>query len=717
MSCKNKVITSEYVSFGHPDKLADQIADAILDGLIEQDKNTRAGIEVLVKDNIVVLGGELTTNAFVNYDSIVRGVFADVNYPESHGLKPEQIKIINLIGKQSQEIHQGVDKSDTVIGAGDQGFMVGYASNETDVYMPLGHYLAKTICDAVSAAIGMGPDTKSQVVVGYDDNEQPTVLSILVSTMHDKNLTVENVRTLVKDFITTNVNNIIDVKVFDKYIKDKDIRIDVNPCGSWHIGGPVSDCGVTGRKIVVDQFGGYANVGGGAFCVDGDTEYIGQDLKWHKISEYNGGEIGQWNNGLLQFVMPSNYHINDSEKMYHFSSPSSIDMVLSENHDIVAKTSKNNLYKIKVKDVIDKMSLNPTGFKDSIPCTFEYYPNGKGVNLTDEQIRLQVAFCADGTYNSVHGDKGRINVRKHNKINRIEWLLKETNTDYHLLNKGEFSSHYYTFIPPVPNNKSLYSIFKNANYHQLAIIAKEVLKWDGDEKKGIFRTTIKEDADFMQFVFSIIYGKRVTIMTDNRIGRTKKLAEKEYETKSVCYTVTIGKVKEISFGGAKSKISISPFETDKMYCFTVPSGMLLLRRNNKIFVTGNCGKDFTKVDRSGAYMARYIAKNIVAAGIADNAKVELAYMIGVPEPCAINIELNRNQELSCDLKDWILKNIDTTPHGIITRFDGFYPRYYYLAKHGHYGQSDISMLWEINQEFFPWEKTDLADKLREAFLD
>lgn len=392
MSCKNKVITSEYVSFGHPDKLADQIADVILDELIEQDKNTRAGIEVLVKDNVVVLGGELTTNADVNYDKIVRGVFADVNYPASHGLKPEQIKVINLIGKQSQEIHQGVDRSETIIGAGDQGFCVGYASNETNCYMPLGHYLAKTICNYVSRCDCLGPDTKSQVVVGYDDDEQPTVLSILVSTMHSKHLNLREVRRIVEDAIVFNYSN-MDVEVYEKYIKDKDIKIDINPCGSWHTGGPVSDCGVTGRKIVVDQFGGYANVGGGAFS----------------------------------------------------------------------------------------------------------------------------------------------------------------------------------------------------------------------------------------------------------------------------------------------------------------------------------GKDFTKVDRSAAYMARYLAKNIVAAGIADNAKVELAYMIGVPEPCALNIELNRNQERVCELKEWILKNVDTTPYGIIKRFDGFYPRNYFLARNGHYGQTDESLLWEVNKKYYPWEITDLADKLANIF--
>ena len=127
------------------------------------------------------------------------------------------------------------------------------------------------------------------------------------------------------------------------------------------------------------------------------------------------------------------------------------------------------------------------------------------------------------------------------------------------------------------------------------------------------------------------------------------------------------------------------------------------------------GKDFTKVDRSAAYMARYLAKNIVAAGIADNAKVELAYMIGVAKPCALNIELNRNQERVCELKEWILNNVDTTPYGIIKRFDGFYPRNYFLARNGHYGQTDESLLWEVNKKYYPWEITDLADKLANIF--
>ena len=267
---KNKIVTSEYVSYGHPDKLADQIADQILYDISIVDKNARAGIEVMVKDNIVVLGGEISTTADVNYDACVRKVFADVGYPQNHHLAPSDIKIINLIGKQSPEISAMVDKADGVIGAGDQGFCVGYASDETPDYMPLGHYLAQKICLMVcqmsNGRVGhnwrsFGPDVKTQVIVSYDE-DNATVEHILVSSMHPDGH-IEELRDTVKGNIMLNIG-MFDAKTYERYIKDKDIKIDVNPYGEWTIGGPISDCGVTGRKIVVDSYGGYCNVGGGA---------------------------------------------------------------------------------------------------------------------------------------------------------------------------------------------------------------------------------------------------------------------------------------------------------------------------------------------------------------------------------------------------------------------------------------------------------------------
>ena len=317
----NKFIVSEFVSCGHPDKIADQIADSILDAYLIQDRNARTGIEVMVKDNIVVLGGEVNSIATVDYDGIVRKVFERLNFPSNHHLTPSDIKVINLIGKQSEEIHNGVDKEEE-IGAGDQGFCCGYASNETSVYMPLGHYIAKTICNYVSKQDLWGPDTKTQVIVEYDkDCNAVGIFNILVSTMHQCSL--ECVREGVTIAILNNYVG-LDKEVYEKYIKDKVFRIDVNPCGSWQIGGPVSDCGVTGRKLVVDSYGGYCNIGGG--------NYSGKDLS--KVDR-SGAYAARW---LAKNIVASG--ICDSARvvlsyMIGVAQPCSLEIDINRNKDKV----------------------------------------------------------------------------------------------------------------------------------------------------------------------------------------------------------------------------------------------------------------------------------------------------------------------------------------------------------------------------------------------
>ena len=264
-----KIVTSEYVSYGHPDKVADQVSDALLDDYLTIDSNTRAGIETMIKDNIVIVGGEVKTEATnVNIEQTVRNVLDLVNYPDSHKLHGNDIKIINLIGEQSQEISKGVDRDDCdCIGAGDQGFVVGFASNETNEYIPLGVYVARQICKGVTLVDGLGPDVKTQVCVEYGARV-PKIKSIVVSTMHSDAFDIENVRRIIDNLIKTNrvgINNVMDDEDFFRYIKDKNIDYFINVNGTWVIGGPISDCGLTGRKIVVDQYGGYCNVGGGAF--------------------------------------------------------------------------------------------------------------------------------------------------------------------------------------------------------------------------------------------------------------------------------------------------------------------------------------------------------------------------------------------------------------------------------------------------------------------
>lgn len=282
-----KIITSEFVSYGHPDKVADQISDAILDEYISKDVNVRAGIETLIKDNVVVIGGEVKSWADVDVVNIAKDVVAKIGYPQSHNLDYDNIKVVDLLGTQSVEISRGVDKCGCEdIGAGDQGFVVGYASNETDVYLPLGVYIARQLCQSVTRLDNIGPDVKTQVSVGYGD-KKPKIKSIVVSAMHSENVTVESVRKTIKDMLMTNDyfgNTVMDKAIYDEFIKDKEFDLFINPNGTWNVGGPISDCGVTGRKIVVDQYGGYSNVGGGAYSgkdmskVDRSAAYMSRYL-------------------------------------------------------------------------------------------------------------------------------------------------------------------------------------------------------------------------------------------------------------------------------------------------------------------------------------------------------------------------------------------------------------------------------------------------------
>lgn len=385
-----KTVVCEYVGFGHPDVVADMASDALLDEFLKQDPNTRAGIEVMVKDNIVVLGGEVNSRAMIDYDATVRRVFASLPYPANHHLSADEIKVINLIGKQSPEISRGVEGEDGTVNAGDQGWVCAMATNETNDYLPLGVHIAKKICQYVAAQTesGLGPDCKSQVIVEYDEKGHAKVDSILVSTMQQGNL--ESDRKAIETAIRCNKMG-MDKIAFMKYLYLTAHRpqIIVNPNGEWRMGGSVSDCGMTGRKIVVNQFGGYCPVGGG-------------------------------------------------------------------------------------------------------------------------------------------------------------------------------------------------------NLH---------------------------------------------------------------------------------------------------------------------------GKDMSKVDRSAAYMCRYLAKNIVAAGLAPTAKVELSYMIGVAQPSSVYVQLTGSDYNADDVTEWIKANIDLSPSGIIHRFDGGYPRYYHSARYGHYGKTDEEMKDELTARLYPWEKTDSSDWL------
>lgn len=259
------LITSEAVTEGHPDKICDQISDAILDAHLEQDTNARVAIETMVSKNTIMIAGEVRSCAKVDLSSIAREVVKNIGYTdEKSGLDHKNCLVLTNVNVQSPDISQGVDQDNDVIGAGDQGIMYGYACNETETLMPLTIYfankLASRLADVRTKQIipWLYPDGKTQVTMKYNDNNEPVFIkSIVVSAQHMGNLKASHIR---ESILKEVIYEVID----SKWITDE-TKIHINPTGSFVIGGPAADTGLTGRKIIADTYGGIAKHGGGAF--------------------------------------------------------------------------------------------------------------------------------------------------------------------------------------------------------------------------------------------------------------------------------------------------------------------------------------------------------------------------------------------------------------------------------------------------------------------
>ena len=279
---KDYTFTSESVSEGHPDKMADQISDAILDAIIAHDPHARVACETLTKTGMVVLAGEITTSADVDYEGIVRQVVNAIGYDSSDiGFDGHSCAVLNALGKQSPDINQGVDRGDRELqGAGDQGLMFGYASNETDVLMPAPITYAHRLVRRQAEVRKNGelpwlrPDAKSQVTFRYRNGKPAAVDAIVLSTQHAPDIAQKELYDAVMDLI---IKPVIPAEWFHHTT-----RVHINPTGKFVIGGPMGDCGLTGRKIIVDSYGGMARHGGGAFSgkdpskVDRSAAYAGR---------------------------------------------------------------------------------------------------------------------------------------------------------------------------------------------------------------------------------------------------------------------------------------------------------------------------------------------------------------------------------------------------------------------------------------------------------
>lgn len=276
------VFTSESVSEGHPDKMADQISDAVLDAILKDDPNARVAVETLVKTGMAIVAGEVRTSTYVDLEDLIRQVILDIGYNSSDvGFDGASCAVLNAIGKQSADIAMGVDEKDAKeLGAGDQGLMFGYATNETSVLMPAPIFYAHRLVEKQAELRKSGvlnwlrPDAKSQVTLRYENGRPVAVDAVVLSTQHSPNVKQSEIHEAVRELI---INTVLPAEWLHK-----DTQYHINPTGQFIIGGPVGDCGLTGRKIIVDSYGGMARHGGGAFSgkdpskVDRSAAYAGR---------------------------------------------------------------------------------------------------------------------------------------------------------------------------------------------------------------------------------------------------------------------------------------------------------------------------------------------------------------------------------------------------------------------------------------------------------
>ncbi len=276
------VFTSESVSEGHPDKMADQISDAVVDAIISDDPDSRVAVETMVKTGMTIIAGEVRTNTYVDLEEVVRNVITDIGYDNSEvGFDGNTCAVLNAIGKQSNDIAQGVDAGENKdIGAGDQGLMFGYATNETAVLMPAPIYYSHLLVKRQAEVRKNGtlpwlrPDAKSQVTLRYDQGKPVAIDAVVLSTQHSPDISLGDLQEAVRTEIIA--------PILPEEWLHEGTQYHINPTGQFIIGGPVGDCGLTGRKIIVDTYGGMAHHGGGAFSgkdptkVDRSAAYAGR---------------------------------------------------------------------------------------------------------------------------------------------------------------------------------------------------------------------------------------------------------------------------------------------------------------------------------------------------------------------------------------------------------------------------------------------------------
>lgn len=599
MEENKKYHTSEWVSPAHPDKIADGISEHILDKLIEQDPKTRYALEVQIKDFHVSLAGEITTRA--KYDQLdlvewTREAINKIGYTSKYAQRfkvgqtifGDGVDVDVYVSMQSGDIAYGVDKD----AWGDQGIFFGYYCAETENGMGKDYELAKKIGTALyenakHTRIPLGLDIKTQVSTITDMMDGSfEVDEVIVAIPTGKGMTDK----MLKQFVAQTIMHEAPEAAKAKLI--------INGTGLYQVHGPIGDSGTTGRKLAVDFYGSRSRIGGG--CVDSETEYLSEN-GWKKISEYDGGRVGQLDDNLeLEMVKPERYIDTYHDEVYEISTEKTTNMVLSGNHNVLYRTSKGHLQKKPLSQIIEESAATKKGSHIDIPMTFTYrFENGNVCKYGDDWARIVVAHCADGTVLKDGSKKWncRIRVKKQYKIDRLRMLFSKYSDMYE---ERKYSDGYtYFYYNLMDTSKLLSEQFKNPDNKTAKMISEEVYKWDGSEKHKEFRTTRRQDADFVQFVLSGITGKAHSIIT-----------KKKNDGYSDVYIVRETKKNHSNPFRKIGKNKIEKKQPQKMYCFTVPSGKLLLRRNGYIFCTANSPwtKDGSKADLTLNLYAYDVAK-------------------------------------------------------------------------------------------------------------
>ena len=828
---KHHLFTSESVAEGHPDKVADQISDAILDDVLRQDPSARVDAETLIMQGTVISTGQITTTAYVNVKNVVRGVLRDIGFNNARdGLDWETCGVLTSIEEQSPDIAMGVNRPLEEIGAGDQGLVFGYASRETSQLMPLpimlSHGIVKGLADArhQGALPYLRPDGKSQVTVEYDDGSPRRVDAVVVAAQHNESVDEAQVR---KDVVEKIVKRVV-----PKNLIDGDTKFIVNGTGRFVIGGTLADSGLTGRESIVDTYGGIGAHGGGCYCITGDAlvNHIGglsrlEDLHGKVDStlivktDTHPMLATEWmDNGVMKTVRAvteDGYALEGSEhQLVRVIDESGnyewrrLDELKKRDH--VAMHRKNRLFggDVGVGGFDHRHRKGTTSHSDlPLPKTVaEDYAYLMGLLVGDGccerydviQVRVpepEMKKAVQDLSLRLFGTRGKTSGRWWSMSGaKLQAFLEYLGVDLSLapekdvpptiLNapravaaaflRGLFDADGH--VGGTGTNKTSADIWLGSTSRSLisnvqalllsfGIVSSVALFHDGRQVSEIegrratsrrpeHRLRIKGADSVRLFREEIGFGLPSKVRASKGLGfadkrdvqvvphqreravrlwnRLPESARKEDAAKIGRFAragggkdteeLTYAELREfletyreqlgfdadfayleylLEMGHYYSRVDFTSRSVNHVFDISVPGSQTFTANG---FVVHNSGKDPTKVDRSGSYMARYIAKNIVAAGLAAKCQVQIAYAIGVAKPVSFMVDTLGTGKVDDEkIAEAAGLTFDMRPGMIIKELDLLRPIYRKTACYGHFGREDPD---------FTWERTDKAELLR-----